>query len=228
MIQTKRWVALAAALVTSGYAQAAYDFGPGFAVEHGAVYNPVTDTTYVAVTALDKTTTHPDAWNGIKAAEASGAPSGWLATIYSAQENSFLVDSYAQRGLDLWGYRIGATWGTERDQWGLPTVPSDPNAGWYWNSNTDEPMVYANWGVAQPDNFAGVENVGAYWYNGTWNDTTIGEGHDSTTGVYYHLGFVAEFSGNQVAAAVPEPSTGALMAAGVLGVAALGWRRRSR
>jgi len=220
----KHFAAVVGAVFVTITARAApFPLPSGFEATYGAIYNPVTNTTYLAVTQTDQLNTYGDAWNAINAIAANGGRPAWLATIYSAQENSFLVDGYAARGLDLSGYRMGATRSAQRDEFGTP-LP-DFTGPWYWNSNPDEPMVYSNWAPSQPDNFLGGQFLGIFFDNGMWDDTFFAQGLDPATGKHYHLGFVAEFAGNLAAAAVPEPGSYALL---LIGLCAFVFAKRVR
>ncbi|WP_077032778.1 C-type lectin domain-containing protein [Pelomonas sp. KK5] len=224
----KTATALAALLpLATGAAQATEITLPaGYTAAYGAVYNPATDTSYVAIAADSQSVTFSDAWLAINDIAAQGGPQGWLATIYSAQENSAIANGFAARGLDLWGYRIGAVRGNTRDAFGA--IIPDYSGGWFWNGNTSEPMGYANWAPGDPDNLWGNQFTARFQHDGQWDDTSADAGFDALNNVHYNLGFVAEFAGNVSVSAVPEPGSYALMLAGIAAVGCIARRRSGR
>jgi len=197
----------------------------GYTAAYGVVYNAATDTSYVAIAANSQGVTYSDAWNAINAIATQGGPQGWLTTIYSAQENSTIADGFASRGLDLWGYRIGAVRGDVRDVDGQ--VIPDYSGPWYWNGNANELLSYSNWNPGQPDNLWGNQYLSRFDHGGQWDDTDASIGYDAVNDVHYNIGFVAEFAGNVTVSAVPEPGSWALMLVGITGLGAVA-RRRTR
>ncbi len=198
----------------------------GYAATYGAVYDPVTNTSYLAVS--KDQVTFSESWNVINDIAAQGGPQGWLATIYSAQENSAIVDGFSSRGLDLFGYRQGLVRGDQRNEFG--GVIPDYAGPWYWNGNADEAVVFTNWAPGQPDNAAPFANqyVARFVQGGQWDDTSddLG-GFNADAHMYDHRGFIVEFAGD-VTAAVPEPSHWAMMVAGLAGLGAVVRRRRAK
>ena len=78
---------------------------------------------------------------------------GHLATVTSAEENSFIFNNVYDSSVSSWVW-LGAT-----DQ---------ANEGvWQWI--TDETFNYENWGRREPNN-SGNEDFLMMWGNGTWND----------------------------------------------------------
>lgn len=101
---------------------------------------------------------------------------GYLATVTSSAENSFIVSLGAVDGLYL-----GATY-------------SGPSVGQYsWI--TGEAFSYTNWAGIEPNGDNGTIQY-AVGGNGTWNDLP----YDQFAGTTYVRGYVVEFS------AVPGPA----------------------
>ncbi len=132
---------------------------------------------------------------------------GYLATVTSAEEQSFIYDNVTR----------GGTWfaGTDRDLEGTWTWVAGPESGtifWVGGPNGSSP-TYANWAGGEPNN-AGNENyLWGHWSGSGWND--IGSAN---------LGYVIEYGGLAVGA-VPEPGTWGLM---ILGFGAVGGALRRR
>jgi hypothetical protein len=93
--------------------------------------------------------------NGISWADANLAANlagGYLATITSSQENSFvfsLVDNdsfWCRNGARLEGPWLGGV---------QPPGSSEPGGGWRWAEN--EPFGYQNWGAGLPNNVGGAD-----------------------------------------------------------------------
>lgn len=94
-------------------------------------------------------------------AEAVGV-GGHLATISSAQEDSWLMSTFAGVFTGEPGNSYGPFIGLYQVSGG-----SEPAGGWQWISG--EPLTYTNWDIGQPDDHLGIEDYGHY-LNAGWND----------------------------------------------------------
>jgi len=128
---------------------------------------------------------------------------GYLATVTSAAENSFVSSSVAGRSLAWLG---GSDSGAGINEW---TWRNGPEAG--------QAFTYTNWNSIEPNNCCGGEDfVHTNWSGtGLWND------HGGPGNPGQANGYVIEYS----MAPVPEPQTYALLLAG-LGLIGLATRRR--
>ncbi len=155
-------------------------------------------------------------WNTARAnASASSylGMSGYLATITSAAENSFILSTFDPL-TDSYGWIGGNDVAVE----GMWRWADGPEAGIQFSQGTiaTPPFNYVNWAAAEPDNAGGVENWAVFQFgnsasvpNGKWGDDPLnGAGQ---VGVY-----IVEFS------EIPEPATGTLL---FLGFALFGGRR---
>lgn len=148
---------------------------------------------------IDETST----WNQAKDAAASAG--GYLATITSAEEQSYiasLVSPYLSANGGDAGFKLGGF---------QPAGSTEAGGGWRWV--TSEAWGYANWGSGEPNNVGGNES---YLYlderfNWKWND------YNDIDAFYNPSGYIVE--------TVPEPSTVLLLGLGLGGFAL--WRRRS-
>jgi hypothetical protein len=114
---------------------------------------------------------------------------GHLATITSAEENQFIMDSLPNAILGHWfigGYQT-------------PTA-NEPAGDWHWV--TGEPFVYTNWQDGEPNNADGDDRMHIL-NNGKWNDLPSKEG-------YAYGGYIAEYSVLTVTLLelIPNPTTG--------------------
>jgi hypothetical protein len=121
---------------------------------------------------------------------------GYLATLTSAGENTFVVANFS------------AEWGPFQDGWlgGYQdtTAPdySEPAGGWRWV--TGEPWSYTNWftgGPVEPDNSGGNQNYLRSNVNGQWDDF---QNDPSNPSVQYISGYFVEYT-------VPEPASAAVL-----------------
>lgn len=184
-------VAAAAALLLAGAAsaQTQWNTGPG---ANGHYYQFVS----TSVTAQD-------AFAGAAAMSYLGMP-GYLVTITSAEENSFVSSTIANGQLAWLG---GSDDGGPVNAW---TWRVGPEAG--------QAFTYTSWGPGEPNDCCGGENyVHTNWAGvGGWND------HGGPGNAGQVNGYVVEFS----AAPVPEPESWALMLAGLAVTG--GWAARRR
>jgi hypothetical protein len=106
---------------------------------------------------------------------------GYLATITSAEENSF-VFGLATVDATVWYSGYGPYLGGIQ-----PAGSTEPAGGWRWI--TGEPFVYRNWAPGQPNNNNNEDRIqfgGQVDRSSTWND--IGQSNTNFT-----RGFVVEY-----------------------------------
>jgi len=114
---------------------------------------------------------------------------GHLATVTSAEENSFIYNNiFLQLSADNWSW-LG---GTDKGQEGV----------WEWV--TGEAWSYSAWRSGEPNN-VNNEDYLHMWYTGTWNDWTA----SAIAGTY-----IIEYEASDI----PEPATFALMSLGLAGL----------
>jgi hypothetical protein len=162
------------------------------------VYNPGNGHYYELVM-----TGAPITWAASNAAATSMG--GYLATLTSAAEDSFVWSQYSSFLGDSAG-NVAYVGGYQ------PAGTGEPSAGWQWV--TGEVWSYTNWAGGEPNDCCGGEDfLHLGWYsNGQWND--IYEGGQTHN-------YIVEWNTNPV----PEPGTLALLASGLSAFVAR--RRRS-
>jgi hypothetical protein len=139
---------------------------------------------------------------------------GHLATVGSAAENQFLIDSL--HVLSKWPTWIGLT---DSELFGGHESFGQPNPqvdGWAWI--TGEPVTFTGWYPGSPENTNDEDFAlmgSQHGEHSLWNDAQSGTGGDAQ--------FFVEYEPAQ--AAVPEPSSGILVA-GLLAIFAVRLRRR--
>ena len=129
----------AAALVVAGRP------GDALAVD-GAMFDPATGHWYAYVDAGA-----PSNWNTCAAAAA--AEGGYLATITSAEEQTWVFDNLGVAGRP-------AAW--------LGATDTVTEGTWEWASG--ETWTFSNWAAGEPSDAAGTENWLAMASDGTWSD----------------------------------------------------------
>ena len=147
---------------------------------------------------------------------------GHLVTIFSAEENAFVLGLIASVEHSVW---IGASDLAVEGEWRWVTGEQ------FWQGGpggTPGPDVfYANWALGQPDDFDVGRDVATMFggsvtpsdFAGRWDDGGFGGGVGG--GIYQRDGFVVEYDG-----VVPEPSTLLLFGVGGAGVALARKKRR--
>lgn len=192
-----KFVGLASLLALAGgtaHAQVVQWTGPG---ANGHYYQALSTSSLIS-------------WADASAQVALAGRGGYLATITSAAENSFLfslIDSPQFWNTDTAGNSEGAFIG------GLQTGGPEPLGGWQWVSG--EPWSFTAWHGSQPDNAGGAENY-LQFFGGTgsarlaqWNDISLNQQSARA--------YIVEYDTNPLASA-PEPSSLLLCLVAGLGV----------
>ena len=130
--------------------------------------------------------------------------SGHLVTILSAEEDAFVLSLIASVEHSVW---IGASDSGAEGVWRWVTGEQFWQGGFGGAPGPD--VFYANWGLGQPDDFGGGQDVATIFGGsviapgvaGRWDDGGSGPGVGG--GVFQRDGYIVEFDG----VAVPEPST---------------------
>jgi len=124
---------------------------------------------------------------------------GYLATITSAAENSFVYSilDYDMHFIGEWD------WGPWLGGY-QPAGSAEPYGGWRWV--TGEPFTYTNWKPGNPDNAGGIENYLHFLQGPQWNDI-------APYGAWNSIpleGYIVEY--------IPEPATLLFLGLGGLSV----------
>lgn len=159
----------------------------------------------------------PISWSDANTAATQAG--GYLATITSASENTFVFNltnssAYWDQSVNDHGPWIGGF---------QPAGSPEPAGGWQWVTETGasspEPFVYTNWAVNQPSNDNGIEDSLNYFNPGTGTAPTWNDEANSNTFV---KSYVIEYN----SAPTPEPSS-ALACICVMGAGLILRRRRA-
>ena len=131
---------------------------------------------------------------------------GYLATITSADENSFLLSSFSN------GQGSNFAWigGYQYDKL------DEPSGHWRWV--TDEPWSYTNWGGIEPNSRQANEDYAMYNIGSTFASINSGQWGDAepVPSIYDPVvGSLVEYDNTSV---VPEPTTVSLLGLGALGL----------
>jgi len=169
-------------------------------------------------------------WGGIAwtaASDAAVLKGGYLATIASSEENSF-VFSLVGYSPDYWhrynGFSAGPWLGGYQD----PPNTSDPSANWKWVSG--EAWTFTNWGAGEPNDHQGQEESSLQFY--CWDLSALPAGqygaplwNDATN---YSSGAVRGYIVEYETAPIPEPA--AVIVWSLLGASGvtIGWSRRRK
>ena len=150
------------------------------------------------------------------ASTAAQAAGGYLATLTSSAENSFVYTNLASLNATAW---FIDTSGNSEGPWlgGFqPNGSTEPSGGWSWV--TGETWSFTQWNSGEPNNFNGVSEDSLQFFgtgssmNSNWNDAA-----NAVAG----RGYIIEYNTSPI----PEPADTALLLAG-LAAGFLAWRRR--
>ncbi|MCX7246569.1 MAG: VCBS domain-containing protein [Burkholderiales bacterium] len=127
------------------------------------------------------------------AARVYAGMTGYLATITSAEENSYIASRLSSNG---W---IGAQDASAEGVWQWAT---GPEAGTQFSNGTNPTAVggmYANWASGEPNNYGGVENYAQMRADtGKWNDVKLDSPTSTPLDTNRPRGYLVEYSSPSV------------------------------
>lgn len=148
---------------------------------------------------------------------------GYLATPVSAAENAFLYAQFSTGTTAFAGAWLGGSVVSLAGIWQVGPLSGQQ----FSTGGSASPGAYANWGGIEPNNSNPISyaymNLGGTFANiggGQWADATNGQSSSADP----ILGYIIEYN----IAAVPEPSTWAMMILGFAGIGFLTYRRRRK
>jgi len=158
---------------------------------------------------IDGTYTRASAEAAASASTYLGAQ-GYLATITSAGEQSFLFDNWNSAEADFW---IGGSDASTEGQWAWVTGPEAGTV--FYDAGTT--LTYSAWVGGEPNDFVAGEDFLVFGWNsaGQWND--IGQPQFPN----WTAGYIVEYG----SASVPGPASSTILLFGLL---LLGMSRRRR